>query len=241
MSRIFAIAVSVLADATRRKVMWAVLAVAAVMSLAIPSLPSYGVGVVEAIFREFSLAVVYVAAVLITLALCANRIPGEIERRTIYNVLSKRTARWEYLVGTWMGIAAVMAALIAAFIAVDIAIGAFVYHDWMWRLAQGGLAIWFESAILAAAALAISTRVGPVTVTMGALAFLVVAHSRGVLMLSPMITRFYPSLDMFSIINPVAHGTGITWSYAGVMLVAFVGWVLVLMSLATASFASRDL
>ena len=51
MSRIFAIAVSVLADATRRKVMWAVLAVAAVMSLAIPSLPSYGVGVVEAILK----------------------------------------------------------------------------------------------------------------------------------------------------------------------------------------------
>ena len=241
MSRVLAIASSVVADAARRKVMWAVLAVAAVMSLAIPSLPSYGVGVVEAIFREFSLAVIYVSAVLITLALCANRIPGEIERRTIYNVLSKRAARWEYLVGTWMGIAAVMALLIAAFTAVDIAIGAFVYHDAMWRLAQGGFAIWLESAVLAAAAIAISTRVGPVTVTMGALAFLVVAHARGALMLNPAIARFYPSLDMFSIIDPVAHGTGITWPYAGIMLVAFAGWTLVLMGLATALFASRDL
>jgi ABC-type transport system involved in multi-copper enzyme maturation permease subunit len=241
MSRILAIAASVVADAARRKVMWAVLVVAAVMSLAIPNLPSYGVGVVQAIFREFSLAVVYVAALLITLALSANRIPGEIERRTIYNVLSKRTARWEYLVGTWLGIFAVIGLLIAAFLAVDIAIGAVVYKEWMWRLAQGGLGIWFEAGVLAAAAIAFSTRVGPVTVTMGALAFIVVAHAGGALSLPPEVARFYPSLDIFSVINPVAHGTGITWLYAGVMLLAFLGWSLVLLGIATALFAPRDL
>jgi len=240
-SRILAIAASVVADAARRKVMWAVLVVAAVMSFAIPSLPSYGVGVVQAIFREFSLAVMYAAAVLVTLALCANRIPGEIERRTVYNVLAKRAARWEYLVGTWLGILAVMGLLIAAFTAVDVTMGAIVYHEWMWRLAQGGVAIWFETGVLAAAAIALSTRVGPVTVTMGALAFLVVAHSQGVLRLSPAFARFYPSLDIFSIINPVAHGTGITWAWAAIMVVAFLGWTMVLLGIATAVFAARDL
>jgi ABC-type transport system involved in multi-copper enzyme maturation permease subunit len=240
-SRIIAIASSVVADATRRKVMWAVLVIAVIMAATIPGLPSYGVGVVQAIFREFSMAVTYAAAVLITVALCANRIPGEIERRTVYNVLSKRTARWEYLVGTWAGVVTVMGLLVVAFIAVDIAIGAVAYHEWMWRLFEGGLAIWFEAAVLAAAAIAISTRVGPVTTTIGALAFLVVAHARGMITLPSVVGRFYPSLDIFSVINPVAHGAGISWLWTGVMVVAFVGWSLVLLGIASALFAARDL
>ena len=241
MRRIAAIAASLVADAARRKLMWAVLGVGAVMALAIPSLPSYGVGVIGAIFREFSLAVVYAVSVLIVLALCANRVPGEIERRTIYNLLSKRVARWEYLVGTWLGIFAVMGLLIVAFTAVNIVIGAVFYHDWMWRLAEGGVAIWFEVSVLAAAAIAISTRVGPVTVSMGALAFLVIGHAKSAFLLPSWLARFYPSLDVFSVINPVAHGTGITAAYGAVMLAVLVGWVVALLGIATIAFATRDL
>ena len=100
MRAVWAIAGSVVADALRRKVVYIVLAFAAFMAVSIPRLPSYGVGVDEAVFREVALALMYAAAVVVVLSLSANRIPGEVERRTVYNVLSKRVHRWEYLAGT---------------------------------------------------------------------------------------------------------------------------------------------
>jgi ABC-type transport system involved in multi-copper enzyme maturation permease subunit len=243
MKRIYAIAGSVVADAARRKVLYAVLAVAAVMTFAIPSLPSYGVGVVGAIYREVSLAVIYAAAVLVTIAMCANRIPGEVERRTVYNVLAKRVGRWEYIVGTWLGVFVVMGVLIAAFAAVDIAIGALVYHEAMWRLLEGAFAIWLEAGVLAAAAVAVSSRIGPVPVTLASLTFLFVAHSRQAIVGSSpsLIGRLYPSLDVFAIIDPVSHGSGVPAAQLGLMVVAFAGWILILLALGSLAFQGRDL
>jgi ABC-type transport system involved in multi-copper enzyme maturation permease subunit len=244
MRRVLAIAGSVVADAARRKVMYAVLALAAVMMLAIPSLPSYGVGVIKAIFREVSLAVMYATAVLVVLVLSANRIPGEVERRTVYNVLSKPVARWQYILGTWLGIWAVMGVLLVAFLVVDLALGAVVYREFMWRLAEGAFAIWLEIGVVAAAATGLSARFGPVTVALGSLVLVFVAHSKGGLFgANPqgILPALYPSLDVFTVINPVAHGNGVGPVYLGLMVLAFVGWSAVLLGLGVLAFQGRDL
>ncbi len=80
MNKMLAIAASVIADAVRRKVVWVVLLFAVVLSLAIPSLPSYGIGVVEAVFREVAIALMYAAALVVALALSATRVPGEVDQ-----------------------------------------------------------------------------------------------------------------------------------------------------------------
>jgi ABC-type transport system involved in multi-copper enzyme maturation permease subunit len=243
MRRIFAIAGSVVADALRRKVLWSVLVVAAIMTLAIPALPSYGLGVVMPIFREVSLAVMYAAAMLVTIALTANRIPGEVERRTVYNILSKRVGRWEYLVGTWLGIWLVMGLLVIAFLIVDIVFGGVVYHQFMWRLSEGAFGIWLESGVLAAVTLAMSTRFGAATSTLGALVFLFVTHSRASLFGTDpqgLAASLYPSTDVFAVIEPVAHGTGVGIATLALMTAAFVGWVAVLLGIAVLVFQRRD-
>lgn len=243
MRRILAVAGAVVADAARRKVMYAVLAVAALMMLAIPSLPSYDLGVVRQVYREVSLAVMYAAAIVVVVVLCANRLPGEIERRTVYNVLARPVARWQYLVGTWLGVTAVMGLLLVAFLLVDLAFGAVVYKEFMWRLGEGAFAIWLESSVVAAAAIAVSTRLGPVTVALFTFALLFIAHAKVGLFpadATGILPQLYPSLDVFTVINPVAHGDGITLAYMGVMLVAFVGWCAVLLGLGTLAFQGRD-
>ena len=62
----------------------------------------------------------YVATMVIALSLAAVRIPGEIERRTAYNVLARPVRRWEYVVGTWLGMFATIAGVVAAFTVVDL-------------------------------------------------------------------------------------------------------------------------
>jgi ABC-type transport system involved in multi-copper enzyme maturation permease subunit len=244
MRSILAIAGAVFADAIRRKVVIGVLFFAAVLTMAIPSLPSYGVGVVEGVYREVALALTFVGALVLTLSLAANRVPGEIERRTVYSVITRPVARWQYIVATWLGIMAVVAGAIACFTAIEQVWALLQYRDPMWRLWQGALAILMETGVIAALCVTISAVTGPVVVVVAALTFLFIGHSRdGVLgeKASDLARALYPSLDTFNIINPVAHGTGIGWAYLGGMTLAFVGWCALLLLVGSALFARRDL
>jgi len=244
LGNVFAIAGGVVADAVRRKVVWIVLVFAGIMAAMIPQLPSYGVGVVDAVYREVALALIFVSSLVLTLSLAANRVPAEVERRTIYNVLSKRVHRWEYLLGTWLGVVLVMAAAVAAFTVVAQGIALVRYGSPMWRLWEGSLGIWLEMGALAAFAIAVSAVTGPVVVVAASLAFLFLAHSRDALLgetPNALAAFVYPSFDTFNVINPVAHGGGITLAYAGTMLLVFVGWSGVLLLAGAAGFSRRDL
>lgn len=242
--RIAAISGAVFLDAVKRRVVYLVLFFGAVMAVAIPSLPSYGAGVPAAVYREMALALTFVAALVLTLGLSANRIPGEIERRTVYAVLSKPVARWEYMVGTWLGIFGVVGICIIGFAVVDVAVGWLVYKEVMFRLLEGAYAIWLEMGVLAAFACAVSGLTGVVVVVTAALTFLFVGHTRGALFpagATGLARLLYPSLDAFDVVNPVAHGAGIGPVYAALMTATFLGWVGLLLLAGSAAFSRRDM
>lgn len=242
MGRVLAIAFAVLADAVRRKVVWVVLLFGALLAFAIPALPSYGAGVVEAVYREVALALMYVALMVITLALAANRLPGEIERRTVYSILARGVRRWEYVVGTWFGIFITIGMVAAAFTAVSIAVAWLTYGEPMLVLLQGAIMIWFESGVVAALCMAVAAASGPVVVSVAALAFLFVGHARaGLLSPDSVAWRLYPSLDVFNIIAPVAHGDGVSLTYLILAKLAFIAWITALLLISSALFARRDL
>lgn len=242
--RIAPIAFAVVADSLRRKVVYVVLVFAGLMAFAIPSLPDYGLGVEGAVFREVALALAYVTALVVTLSLAANRVPGEIERRTVYNVIGKRVARWEYLAGTWLGVFLVVGGVIASFTVIELVTGLIAYGEPMWQLWQGALAVWLEMGVVAAFATAVSALTGPVVVVTATLAALFAGHARstllggeGALALQP----FVPSLDAFNVVNPVAHGSGVPPLYIASMLVVFVGLTGISLIAGSILFAGRDL
>jgi ABC-type transport system involved in multi-copper enzyme maturation permease subunit len=241
--RLSSIAGAVFLDAIKRKIVYAVGFFAAVLAFSAPSLPSYGVGVDVGVYREVALALTFAAALVLSLALAANRIPSEVERRTVYNVVAKPVGRWEYVVGTWAGITAVMGAVIAAFTVIDQLVGLARYAQPMWQLWEGALAIWLEIGVLTAFAVAISAVSGAVVVTVATLTFAFIGHSRQpVLNAWPWFPGWlYPSMDTFNVINPVAHGSGYGVLYALLMLAVFVGWVVALLVLGSLGFARRDL
>lgn len=242
-TRLRAIAGSVFLDAVKRRVVYAVIFFAAVLAFSAPSLPSYGLGVDPGVYREVALALTFAASFVIALALTANRVPSEVERRTVYNVVAKPVARWEYIVGTWLGLAGVMAAVIAAFTAVDQLVGLLRYGQPMWLLWQAAIAIWFEVGVLMAFAVAVSAVTGPVVVAVATLTFVFVGHSQEPFLRSahwyPAV--LYPSLDTFNIIQPVAHGAGVVAGYFPVAALAFAGWAGALLVLGSLGFGRRDL
>ncbi len=241
---IAAIAGTVVADSLRRKVVYVVLVFGALLAFAIPSLPDYGLGVEGSVYREVALALAFVTGLVLALSLAANRIPAEVERRTVYNVLAKPVGRAEYVLGTWLGIFAVLAGSIAAFTVIEQVVAIIVLGEPMWLLWQGALAVLLEMGVIAAFAVALSTVSGPVVVVTASLAVLFAGHARstllggeGALALKP----FVPSLDAFNIVNPVAHGSGVPLLYLVSMLVVFFGLAGASLIAGSALLSRRDL
>ncbi len=114
----------------------------------------------------------------------------------------------------------------------------------MFVLFESALAVWLEMGVLMAFAVMMSTRFGVVTSVVGTLAFVFVGHSVGSLL--PRTAEgaapwYVPTLDVFNVINPVAHGSGYGVGYAGSMLLAFAAWAGLLLIAGSALFEGRDL
>lgn len=244
MSKIFAISRAVIADAIRRKVLWVVVVFSAILAMAIPGLPSYGAGVADAVFREVAIALMYAAALVMSLSLAVTRIPLEVERRTVFNVISRDVRRSQYVFATWLGMFVVLGVMLVAFTVMAVAIGGYIYHMSMVRMFEASLAVWFEVGIVMAFAVMLSCAFGPVTSTVGALAFLFVGHAVVSFLNLPELAQvpwYIPNLEVFNVINPVAHGSGYGAAYGLGMTVSFVAWIALLMIAASAIFARRDL
>lgn len=244
MSRMMSIARAVVMDNIRRRVPYVVVFFAGVLAAAIPSLPDYSMGIEAEVFREVALALMYVTAIVMALALAANRLPAEFERRTVYSILAKQVARWEYVVGTWAGLTAVMAGVIAAFTVVVQAVAVFTYGDPMWVLWVGALSIFLEMGVIIALAIAVSTLMGPVVVVVATLAMLFIGHSRSTLLGglgAAEVGYFYPSLDSFNITLPVSYGSGVSVMAVISMLVVFVGFTGLALLIAVLLLGRRDL
>ncbi|MDI6693308.1 MAG: ABC transporter permease subunit [Anaerosomatales bacterium] len=244
MRSVLTVAKAVFFDSIRRRILLAVLVFAGVMVALIPSLPDYGLGVEKAVFGEIALAVTFIASLVVTLGLSVTRVPSEVERRTVYAVLARPVARWQYLVGTWLGTFAMVGVLVGAFAAVDVAVGAAVYGTWLWKLMIGALGIWLEMGVVAAFGITVSTVVSPVTAIVAEAAFLFVGHSKATLVGEEgalALKAFYPSLDAFNVVAPVTHGNGVPPLYLASMVVVFVGFVGVLLVIGAALFGGRDL
>jgi len=244
MLKMLAICNSVIADAVRRKVVWVVVVFAALLAVAAPALPSYGVGVMAPVYREVAIALMWTAALTVGLALATTRIPAEVERRTVFNVISRDVRRWQYVVGTWLGMVVVLGVVLAAFAAVTIGVGAFEFGEVMWRLFEGAFGVWLEVSVIMSLALALSCQFGAITSAVGGLAFAFIGHSVVGLFNLPEGVRppwYWPTLDVFNIVNPVAHGSGYGLTYAIAMVVAFIAWSALWLLTGSLIFWRRDL
>ncbi|MHB1341764.1 MAG: hypothetical protein ACYC77_06625 [Coriobacteriia bacterium] len=244
MSRVLAIARAVFLDSIRRRVLLVVLVFAAIMVALIPALPDYGLGVEAAVYGEISLAVTFATALVVVIGLAVTRIPSEVDRRTLYSVLARPVARWEYLAGTWLGTFMTAAMLVAAFTVIDQLVALRTYGEPMWLLWLGAAGILLELGVIAAFAHAVSTAVSPITTIVASIAFIFLGHSRATLLGEEgalALRAFYPSLDAFNVVAPVTHGSGVPPVYLLSMIVVFVGFVGLLLLIGTLLFRGRDI
>lgn len=108
LSATFAIAKNTFREAVRDRILYGILGFGILYSLTVIFLAKLSLGEILMI-KSFGLAGVYIFGLIITIFLGASSIHREIERRTLYFVLSKPVSRSSVILGKFLGLYAAIA------------------------------------------------------------------------------------------------------------------------------------
>lgn len=125
MSTTITIAQNTVSEALRRKVLNAFAIVGVAFIALIFSFGQFSARQELTLIKSLGLGIITIAGILITIVLAINLIPTEVERRTIYTILSKPVRRHEFLLGKYFGALATVLINIGLMAVVFVALVAF--------------------------------------------------------------------------------------------------------------------
>lgn len=157
-----AIAQQTLREALRRRVMWVILIIGVFLIALGPVFGFLTPKDSQTVLRSLGLASILLAGLFITIVTCIYLIPVEIERRTIYTVLSKPVQRYEFVLGKFLGGFATVFVNIAAMGIVFLMMIYLQEHRIPTEMYKGVLMTFFQMMLLAALTIFFSTFTTPV-------------------------------------------------------------------------------
>lgn len=158
----FAIAGQTVNEALRRRVMWIFLICGLFLIALGPVFGFLSPKDSQTILRSLGLAAILLAGLFITIVTCIYLIPVEIERRTIYTVLSKPVQRYEFVLGKFLGGFAVVFVNIAALGIVFLTMIYLQEKRLPTDMTKGVILTFFQMMLLAALTIFFSTFTTPV-------------------------------------------------------------------------------
>src|SRR5438105_2093452 len=157
-----AIAKQTLEDMLRRKILLILLIVAVAMIALGPSVGFLSPRESSAVLRSLGLAVILIAGLLITILSGIQVIPTEIERRTIYTVLSKPVQRYEFVLGKFLGGLSTVFVMITAMGIVFLGVLRWQEGHFAGDMMKGVMMTFFQMMLLGAMSIFFSTFATPV-------------------------------------------------------------------------------
>lgn len=113
MTQVLAIARTTLGEAIRRRVLLIILMVGLSFLIIAPSLSQLTPRGQVDVLRNMTLGILNITAAILAVTLTVYLLPNEVERRTIYTILSKPVQRWQFLVGKFLGSVVALALMIS--------------------------------------------------------------------------------------------------------------------------------
>lgn len=208
------------------------------------------------VLKDFGLATMSLTTVGFGAIAGATLLDKEIQRKTIYNILSKSVHRWQFLVGKFFGLYITLIT-VAAIVAVVVTLTAYALgaQD-LWRITIALLYVALEGAIIAACVLFFSTIVVTPSLTgLFTFAVFVAGRSSGYLLIlaeksgdvgvtKEILTALYWLLPNFALLNMadfITFGAPISAAYTCKCALYSFSYAALLLLLAAMIFERRDL
>jgi ABC-type transport system involved in multi-copper enzyme maturation permease subunit len=240
-------------EATRDRVVAGVVVAGLALLALTQAASSLAMGESRRFTVDLGLSGISVLGLLVILLTGTSLVAKEVERRTIYNLLSRPITRPAYLVGKWIGFSATLWS-VAGLLGLALW-GLVVMRGWGGHglaVLQGVFMAGLELSVITALAVMFSALSTPVLSALYTLGFYVVGQwSNDLRMLAErlpkeigsvvaVIANLVPNLPLFNMRTLAAEGDPTTWLHLALASGYAAVYVACVLCLATAAFESKD-
>ena len=166
MNVILSIAKTTVGEAIRRRVLLLILLIGVLFLVIAPGLNVLSARQSYTVLTGFTLGIIQLTSAVIAIVLTVYLIPNEIERRTIYTILSKPVLRWQFLVGKYFGAVAALALMMLLMTLTLVTVFKIMQPEapmeQLSLLARAPMMFFVQMSLLAAVAVFFSTFVPPI-------------------------------------------------------------------------------
>ena len=254
MRAVRAIAINTFREAIRDRILYLFVGFAVVLILSTKLFGLLTVGDETKIVKDIGLASMQFFSMLIAVMMSMLLVSREVDSRTVFNVLAKPVRRWQFLLGKYLGLVAIVAANLV-FITGVLSVMVVIYErQFDPMLFFASFMTLLEMLVLAAFAILFAVLTKPILGSLMTLGVFVVGHMSadlwlltkqlpGTLARNVIAVVYYivPNLERFNFRAEVVHDLPIPMaavSWAVVYALAFAGVVLFLANL---RFRTKDL
>ncbi len=250
MKAVFTFSLMTLRMLFRRRTLWGILLIILLALAGIASVPSFDVSNQGRFILDFGLFGIEVGALLLALGLAATLYPRDRETKTLMPLVAVPLARWQYLLGRFLGAALVQAAALLVTCLGLMLILLFHKLPIPGDLLPATLLIIVEGWFLLSTVFFFSFFTSPplnwpLTTMLFMVSQMGVAEFVGLLPSAPGLMRalrmLLPHADVFHIKDPIAHGFDVEPVYFLVAIFYGLCYSAFMLSLALAVFRRRDL
>ena len=251
--KVAAIALNTFREAVRDRILYAILIFALVMLAGSTILVTISVGGEEKIIKDLGLTCISIFGLMIAVFLGIGLVSKEIEKRTVYTVISKPIHRYQFILGKYLGLVLTLLANVAV-----MALG-LIGLAYLWegtlspRLVLAVLFIFLELMLVTAIALLFSTFSSPTLSAIFTLCLLVAGHLSSDLRLfaarfggrlmkaaAQALYLLLPNLSRLNLKDQAVHSLGIDGGTTMLSLLYAMCYIAALVLAAMAIFQQRD-
>ncbi|MFN8544673.1 MAG: ABC transporter permease subunit [Candidatus Binatia bacterium] len=249
-----AIAHNTAREALRNKVLYSIVGVALLVAAAGALFGSASIGNQMKFVKDFSLMAISLFGVVIAVTIGVAMLHKELGRRTILNILSKPVARWQFVLGKFLGLVGTLALVVALMSGILIAVLAVCEgHLDIGLVAAAGTVLLELMVVVAVALFFSSVVVTPTLAGMFTVAAFIAGRSSGYLAyfrgddhgaaargVATVLYWVLPHLDRFNIADQVVYGEQLSLAYLAAAVAYACAYTAVLLLLAVGLFSRRE-
>ncbi len=249
-----ALALNTFRETVRDRIFYLVAIFGLVMLASTAVLSPLTVGAQAKIMSDVGLAAMVAFGLLVVVFVGSGMVRKEMDKGTILTILAKPIGRREYLVGKFLGLNLTLTAMLAVMTALFLLLLLVAPGAFSLRFLPVVYLTFLELTLVNAVAVLFSTCVSPVLAAVFTLGAFVVGHLSASIRdfgqmqggpvqkaVTEVVYYLTPNLEVFNLRGAVVHGQTVSLEHLGLTTVYAAGWTVLLLILAGAVFARREL
>ncbi|MBK9035984.1 MAG: ABC transporter permease [Myxococcales bacterium] len=260
LGRMWAIGLNTFREAARIKILYGILLIVVAANLLAIVLGEMSISQQGRVVRDIGVAGISIFGALTAIVVGVLLLYSEIQKRTIYSIISKPLARWEFVLGKYLGMALILTVLVALFALAMVVLLGYQGVAVTGPVVKAIVLAWFEVLTVAAIAVFFSSFSSPFLSGLFALALWLIgrftpdlraaiatSETPWIKLVARGALAIVPDLHVFSISGSEVDGQHVSihadfvdWGYVALAAGHAALWIGALLVLACAIFRKRD-